>query len=302
MDLRHMDALIAIAEEGTFTAAADVLSTTQSNVSAQIRQLETELGVELLARGRHGAVPTESGRVVLDRARRIRREIEAMRVDVASVRGLEVGEASFGVVGTASRWIAPALVGALHSIAPGVRFHITEAPSERLAELVIAHDCAQAIVTESVTDHRLVSEHLLDEALVGLAPASFDIGAEPVSLARLARWPLVLPAVGNPFRQELETAAAGAGVELMNPVEVDGVRLIVDIVGDGNGVTVLPATAVPPAASNVRMFRIADLPRRRLALITARDMQLSLADQAVRRCLEALVTEHLAQEAAAARA
>ena len=61
MELRHLDTLLAIAEEGSFTAAADALETVQSNVSDQVRQLEAELGVPLLVRGRQGAVPTEFG-------------------------------------------------------------------------------------------------------------------------------------------------------------------------------------------------------------------------------------------------
>ncbi|MFZ4515686.1 MAG: LysR family transcriptional regulator [Acidimicrobiia bacterium] len=291
MELRHLDALIAVAEEGTFTAAADVLNTAQSNVSAQILQLEADLGAQLFSRGRSGAALTESGLVVLERARRIRRELEAMREDVASLRGLQVGEASIGVVGTASRWLAPALVDALHKVAPGVRFHITEAPSERLGELVLSHALAQAVVTEPVLDNRLQSEPLFDEELVGLAPLGLEIGAEPVSPERLAELRLVLPPPGNPLRQEVDQAVRARGLTLMTPVEVDAVRLIVDIVESGNGVSVLPATAVPTEARHLRVFRIEGMPRRRLALISARDARLSLADQAVRNALLALLAD-----------
>ncbi len=73
MELRHLDTMLAIAEEGSFTAAADVLATVQSNVSEQVRQLEEELGAPLLVRGRRGASATEFGAVVLERARRVRR-------------------------------------------------------------------------------------------------------------------------------------------------------------------------------------------------------------------------------------
>ena len=64
MELRHLETLLAIAEEGSFTAAADALATVQSNVSDQVRQLETELGVPLLVRSRRGAEPTEFGLLV----------------------------------------------------------------------------------------------------------------------------------------------------------------------------------------------------------------------------------------------
>src|SRR6476619_4979949 len=75
MELRLLDTLLAIAEEGSFTAAADALATVQSNVSLQVRQLEEELGAELLVRSRRGAIPTECGEAVLERARRIRRRL-----------------------------------------------------------------------------------------------------------------------------------------------------------------------------------------------------------------------------------
>ena len=118
MQLKHLDTLLAIAETGSFTAAADVLSTVQSNVSDQVRQLEAELGAELLVRGRKGAVPTECGEAVIDRARRIRRELESMRDDLSMLQALQSGHASLGVVGTASRWLIPALVADLRAVAP----------------------------------------------------------------------------------------------------------------------------------------------------------------------------------------
>src|SRR5256714_10056224 len=117
MEILQLDALLAITEAGSFSAAAEVLHTVQSNVSEQIRQLERELGVPVLVRGRRGATPTEFGRVVLERARRIRGELEAMRVDLSLLQGLEAGHASLRVVGTASRGLVPALVG--HPRPPG---------------------------------------------------------------------------------------------------------------------------------------------------------------------------------------
>src|ERR1700704_6795200 len=88
VELRHLDTLLAIADEGSFTAAADALSTVQSNVSEQVRQLEEELGADLLVRGRRGAMPAECGGAGLERARRIRRELEAMQADLSMLQGV----------------------------------------------------------------------------------------------------------------------------------------------------------------------------------------------------------------------
>jgi DNA-binding transcriptional LysR family regulator len=293
MELRHLDTLLAIADQGSFTAAADALSTVPSNVSEQVRQLEEELGADLLVRGRRGATPTECGVVVLERARRIRRELEAMQADLSMLQGLRTGHASLGIVGTASRWMIPALVADLRAEAPGVQLRINEGASERLASEVLGGELAQAIVTEPMTSPRLAVEHLLDETLLGLVPAGApSLGSEPVPLSRLAQLPIILPPVGNPLRREVDEAAAGAGLTLSVPVEVEGIRLIADMVAAGGGASVLPETAIPPELGGVRRVALRDVPPRRLGLITARESYLSLADQAVRDGVHRLVARH----------
>jgi LysR family hydrogen peroxide-inducible transcriptional activator len=282
MELRHLDTLVAIDEEGTFTAAADALRTVQSNVSDQVRQLEAELGVTLLARGRGGATATESGRVVLARARRIRRELDLLREELAALQGLRVGNATFGVVGTASRWLVPQLVDRLAEVAPGVRLLVHEGASERLLSELVTGELALAVVTAPVPDPRIDFEHLADEPMIGLAPADLDIGEGPFAVADLARYRLVLPPQVNPLRTEIEAAAASRGVQLDVPVEIEGIRLIADLVHAGAGVAVLPETAVPPVLDGLRTFAIAGLPPRQLGLATLKGAPLSLADRAVR--------------------
>lgn len=291
MELRHLETLIAIDEEGTFTAAADRLRTVQSNVSEQIRQLEAELGVTLLARGRSGARPTESGRVVITHARRIRRELAVMHEDVAALQGLQVGSASFGIVGTASRWLVPALVADLYKRAPGIELRVNEGASERLLAEVLDQELAQAVVTEPVRDERLAVEHLMDEALVGLAPPGTELPAEPVPFEALAEMSLVLPPAGNPLRIEIEQVARARGVVLPVRVEVEGIRLIADLVAAGAGVSILPETAIPPELTSVVIFAISDLPPRRLALISPKASPLSLADRAVRETVLQIVAD-----------
>ncbi len=93
------------------------------------------------------------------------------------------------------------------------------------------------------------------------------------------------------MRDEVETAARAERVELRVPIEVEGVRLIADLVGAGVGVSILPETAVAYDHVGVRQLRIARMPPRRLALVTARGVQLSLADQAVHDAVRRLVRD-----------
>jgi LysR family transcriptional regulator, nitrogen assimilation regulatory protein len=292
MDVRQLEALLAVAETGSFTAAADHLRTVQSNVSEHVRQLEAELGVQLLVRGRRGTVPTEFGARVIERGRAIRSEIEALHKDLSMLQGLETGHATLGVVGTVSRLLVPMVVSEMRRSAPGLSLRLTEGASERLAGEVAERQLASAVVTEPVSDPRLHVEHLRDEDLVALVPSFLRPDwREPIALAELARETLILPPAGNPLRDEVETAAQAERVELRVPIEVEGVRLIADLVSAGVGVSILPETAVARDHTGVRQLRIARMPPRRLALVTARGVQLSLADQAVHDAVRRMVRD-----------
>jgi DNA-binding transcriptional LysR family regulator len=299
IEIRQLEALLAVAEEGSFTAAADRLHTVQSNVSEHVRQLEADLGVQLIVRDRRGAVPTEFGVRVLERARAIRSELDALRTDLAMLQGLQTGHATLGVVGTVSPWLVPPLVAEIARVAPGVSLRLTEGASERLAIEVAERGLAFAVVTEPVVDTRLVVEHLRDEALVGLLPAHLDVGqnggkrnGKPVPLSALAAHDLILPPVGNPLRDEVDVAAAAERVALNVPVEVEGIRLIGDLVAAGAGVSIVPEGAVA-ARDGVTTVSIANMPPRRLALVRSRGAQLTLADQAVHDVVARLVRTHV---------
>ena len=188
MDIRHLEALRAVAEEGSFTAAADRLHTVQSNVSEQVRQLEAELGVQLIVRDRRGAVPTEFGVRVLDRARAIRSEIDALRLDLSMLQGLDVGHATLGVVGT----ISSVARAATRRRARRRRARRLAAPDRgrvgapRGRGRRSANSRPRSSPNPSTTRGSSF-EHLRDEALVGLSRPSVELGvAEPVPLAALA--------------------------------------------------------------------------------------------------------------------
>jgi len=100
---------------------------------------------------------------------------------------------------------------------------------------------------------------------------------------------LVLPPEENPLRIELESVAKAGGVTLHVPLEVEGIRLIPDLVAAGTFASIIPETAVPPELANLRSYAIVDMPPRRLAIVSTRDVQLSLADRAVRESVERLV-------------
>ena len=130
MDVRQLAALVAIADHGTFSAAARALFTVQSNVSSHIARLERELGTTLVDRAQGGL--TEDGARVVDRARRILREMEDIAADVAPVDGNVTGDVRLGILGTTARWLLPRLLSALEAQHPGVRAIVSEGSTSAL--------------------------------------------------------------------------------------------------------------------------------------------------------------------------
>src|SRR5262245_27529697 len=154
MDLRQLAAIAAIADHGSFSAAAKALFTVQSNVSAHVARLERELGVTLVDRAR--GTLTEEGEVVVARARAIQHELDAIYADLAS-RGKEVaGDARLGVIGTTARWLVPLVLNALGAAHPRVRVIVVESPTTALLPQLATGQVDAAVVNLPVEDPDLV--------------------------------------------------------------------------------------------------------------------------------------------------
>ena len=249
MDLRQLQALVAVHEHGTFSAAADALATVQSNVSAHIARLEKELGATLVDRS--AGRLTEEGQAVVDRARRIEAELESIVADVASMKHEVTGRARVGIIGTTARWLVPKLLDEMGGRHPGVAMEIVDATSTSLEPQLVNGRLDLAVVNLPLPSADLTTTPLFDEDLLLFVPRSSEIaerwgkdGAE-VDLAELGDLFLFLPPRGTAFRDLLDTAAEQAGVTLVARAELDGLRLIASLVISGQGAAILPATAAP---------------------------------------------------------
>ena len=96
MEIRQLKAFVAIAESGTFTAAALRVHVTQAAISMQIRQLENELGAKLFVRAPRHVILTEAGEHLLHRARQILREHDAAIEEISELAGAERGRLRIG--------------------------------------------------------------------------------------------------------------------------------------------------------------------------------------------------------------
>src|SRR5688572_536741 len=137
MDLRRLRLFVAVAEQGSFTAAAEAVHVAQPAVSLAVRELEQELGATLLTRSRQGARLTAAGEALLGPARQALRDVEHAAEAVAAVTGLVAGHLDLACLPTLAADPVAELVGRFRSAHPGVTVRMG-APRdvEELAEAV----------------------------------------------------------------------------------------------------------------------------------------------------------------------
>lgn len=265
MDVRQLSALVAIADHGTFSAAARALFTVQSNVSTHISRLERELGTVLVDRAQGGL--TDDGQRVVERARRIMREMDEIVSDVARVDGQVAGDIRLGILGTTARWLLPHLLAVLEERHPNVRAIVSEGSTSVLIPAVLTGRVSAAVIHLPVDDPDLVIEPLFAEDLVVVAHAGHPLAERgDAPLADVAAHRLLLPPAGSALRRVLDRAAGAVGVQLMAQAEIDGVRLLASLAADGHGAAIVPATAVPHSTGGFGVVRVAELPPRVVAL------------------------------------
>lgn len=270
MDLRQLAALVAVAETGTFSAAADRLHTVQSNVSTHIARLERELGVTLVDRS--ASQLTEEGNAVVARARRIQGELDALSADVASMRDEVVGRVRMGVIGTTGRWLVPPLLMAMAADYPRVAVRVLEGNTTNLLPALVGGELDLAIVNLPLREPELQLEPLFEEDFVLVAPHGHALAKlDRVRIADLAEHPLLLPPPGTAIRTELDDAASAADVRLRPQAEIDGMRLLASLSFEGFGAAIVPSSAVPPwLTGNWTRVEIEDGPLRRVGLARRR--------------------------------
>ncbi len=297
MDLRQLQAFLAVVEHGGFTAAARATHTVQSNISTHVARLERELNAVLIDRATGAA--TQEGEAVAARARQVQNELAALEADVASLQGSPRGTTRIGVIGTTARWITPILVQQLGHTAPDVQLVIVDATTTSQVLRLLEGDLDLGIVALPVEDPDIATTPLFAEENILIAPSGHPLAEtdKQVSIADLARHELLLAAPGTSFRSEIDRAFAKAGVSPRIKAEVDGLRLLASLSFSGFGPTIVPASGAPSwlAADWVR-HSVDGLGQRTVGLATRRRGRLSVATEAVATTIRSCVLAEARQQ------
>lgn len=241
MELRQLEYFVAVAEEANFTRAARRVHITQSGVSAQVRQLERELGADLIDRSTRTATLTPAGAAALGPARAALAAATALRGAVDDVNELVRGRLVVAMVTGCTVTPLFDALASFHVAHPGVEITLSEDSSDRMIEQVRTGlvdlalvGCAGAPPTD------LGSMSIVSEGLAALFPADHALATlKRVALADVVRHPLVCLAPGTGIRTVLERACQLQGLQPTVALQAGAPEAVADLARRGLGVAIL---------------------------------------------------------------
>ncbi len=246
MELRHLRYFVAVADAGSLTVAAEEsLHTSQPSLSRQIRDLEDEVGAQLLTRSTHGIELTSAGRAFLDHARLVLAQVAA--AGEAARRVAHPAKPSFVMgflTGHELTWMPEALQ-VLRDELPNVDVVISSQYSPRLAEALSNGKVDAAFLRREVNAPDLAYELLVKEPLVVILPSDHRLAEmEAISLKEIeGETFLTVSDTAPALRVVVDDYLKRSGSTIKPAHEVDNLAMAMSLIASTRGVALLPAYA-----------------------------------------------------------
>jgi LysR family transcriptional regulator, hca operon transcriptional activator len=246
MELRHLRYFIAVAEAGSLTVAAEKkLHTAQPSLSRQIRDLEYEVGVQLMSRSVHGIELTAAGRAFLDHARLALTQAEAAKE--AARRAAQPAMPTFALgflTGTEMDWL-PGAMRILHDELPNIQVTISSQYSPDLADALMRGRLDAAFMRPEKQAGELVYRRVTTEPLVVVFPSDHRLAAhDAVELREIVGETFIIPSNTAPtLRVVIDDYLKRSGLDIIPVHEVDNLAHAVSMIASTRAVALLPAYA-----------------------------------------------------------
>lgn len=242
MELRQLEYFVAVAEERSFTRAAQRERVAQPAVSAQIRRLERQVGQPLFERSSREVRITQAGMALLPHAKGALTAVRAGQAAVDEVADLMRGSVAIGTVTLHPVDIA-ALMAAFHADHPNIELTLCTDNSDVLLEKLADHTLDAVIVSIGVDEHppgldvEVITDEVIDAAV---APAHRLARRRTLTLKALCEHPLISLPVGTGLRSRLDSACAAAGLQPRIAFEATSPLELANLARHGLGAAILP--------------------------------------------------------------
>jgi molybdate transport repressor ModE-like protein len=289
LDVRRLRVLREVAEQGSFSAAADTLNFTQSAVSQQVATLERETGTKLLERGAGGVRLTDAGQALVRHTDVILGQLADAERELAAIAGLRGGRVRLASFPSAGATLVTEAVSLYRDRYPEVELSLAEGEPHDTVPRLKRGEFDLAIVcdyTHGTGGRELLKGldciHLLDDPLVAAVPAAHPLAArKAIRLNQLADNAWVSGCGGGFCHQMRDEACTETGFRPNIEFESDDHNVLLGLVASGVGVTLLPRLAASERAGVAVRPVAGSSPMRRVFAATAADAHRSPATEAM---------------------
>ena len=286
MELRQLEYLVAVAEEASFTRAAQRVHISQSGVSAQVRQLEQELGADLLDRSGRAVTLTQAGEAALVHARAALGAAAAMRQAVDDVGGLLRGRLTVGMVTACTITALFDALDRFHQAHPRVSLTLAEGVAADLADQVRAGALDLALIAAAgQLPDGLDALPIVTERLVACVPPSHSLARQArLALADVAALPLICMPAGTGIRAAFDQSCRVRNVAPVIALEASAAATLGDLAVRGLGVAIMSETMAAAFAGRLSALLIEDAETPALLALAWRPSPAPALAELIRHC------------------
>lgn len=243
MDLRQLRYFVEIVEQSSLTRAAARLNVAQPALSIHLRNMEAELGTELVIRSHSGVSVTEAGQMLLAHARRMLAEQESVENDIRNLGTEPAGQVRLGLPGTIGAVLTVPLIEAAQKLYPKIRITVSEAMSGFVVNWLREGQIDFAIIYSELSERGLRSDAILREEIFAIAPPGKLKGSR-LDLPSFRGFPFILPSRGHGLRALIDGRFELHGQAPDVAIEIDSYSSIKALVARGHGISLLPLHAI----------------------------------------------------------
>lgn len=247
MNIRAIQYLVTLADVRHFSKAAELCYVSQPTLSTQIRKLEEELDVQLVERSPRQVMLTPVGEEIVERARTILSEVEAMRAIARRARDPHSGTLRLGIFPTLAPYLLPHVIPVIRHRYPRLSLRLFEEKTEDLLEMLEQGRLDAGLLALPVADERLITRRLFEEPFVVAMPENHPLARQAeIRLEDLEHVELLLLEDGHCLRDQALEVCHMAGAHEKLDFHATSMETLRQMVAANTGVTLLPTLAVKP--------------------------------------------------------
>jgi LysR family carnitine catabolism transcriptional activator len=282
LSMKHLRAVVALARFGSFIAAASYLRVSQPGLSRIIQQTETMLGVKLFSRGTRSVSQTEAGREFVPAAERLLGELLQQTQNARSLDGKLRGQVIITSLMSISHRVLPAALLEFREKYPKMHVQIREGLGSAVHEDVRSGIADFGIGPAIGLPENVVAEAVVNEACFVVMQKKHPLArSKSISIEDISDEPMISMPTNSGLRRTIDVVASEQGMVFNHSIVINQFGSLFDFVARGLGISIVPASALPPMPDPAIIARrLRPLLRRRIGILRLADRSFHPASQA----------------------